>query len=100
MEYLSGESLAGRLSRVGPLALPEVVDIVDQVAAGRAAAHAHGIVHRDLKPDNVFLVPIEGRDSDLVKILDFGISKASSGDEPMDKGIFGPREDMEPAQTE
>ena len=80
MEYLSGESLARRLARVGALPVDtEVVDIVDQIAAGLAAAHAHGIVHRDLKPDNVFLVPIEGRDSDLVKILDFGISKASWG---------------------
>jgi tRNA A-37 threonylcarbamoyl transferase component Bud32 len=100
MEYLSGESLAGRLSRVGPLAAPDVVDIVDQIAAGLAAAHAHGIVHRDLKPDNVFLVPIEGRDSDLVKILDFGISKANCGDEPMDKGIFGTPEYMAPEQIE
>jgi serine/threonine-protein kinase len=100
MEYLSGESLAGRLARVGALPVPEVVDIVDQIAAGLAAAHAHGIVHRDLKPDNVFLVPIEGRDSDLVKILDFGISKANWGMEPMDKGIFGTPEYMAPEQLE
>jgi serine/threonine protein kinase len=100
MEYLSGESLAGRLERVGPLAAPEVVDIVDQIAAGLAAAHAHGIVHRDLKPDNVFLVPIEGRDSDLVKILDFGISKVNWGVEPLDNGIFGTPEYMAPEQIE
>ena len=100
MEYLSGESLGGRLARVGPLAVPEVVDIVDQVAAGLAAAHAHGIVHRDLKPDNVFLVPIEGRESDLVKILDFGISKVNWGVEPMDNGIFGTPEYMAPEQIE
>ena len=100
MEYLSGESLAGRLARVGALAVPEVVDIVDQVAAGLAAAHAHGIVHRDLKPDNVFLVPIEGRESDLVKILDFGISKVSWGSEPMENGIFGTPEYMAPEQLE
>jgi serine/threonine protein kinase len=32
-------------------------------------------VHRDLKPDNIFLVPVEGREGESVKILDFGISK-------------------------
>ena len=103
MEYLSGESLAGRLARVGALPVPDVVDIVDQIAAGLTAAHAHGIVHRDLKPDNVYLVPIEGRDSDLVKILDFGISKANCGSDPsdpMDKGIFGTPEYMAPEQLE
>src|SRR4029079_7628893 len=79
MEFLAGESLAARLAREGRLAVPAVVDIVDQIAAGLAAAHARGIVHRDLKPDNIFLVPVEGRASELIKILDFGISKVSWG---------------------
>jgi serine/threonine protein kinase len=75
MEYLAGESLAQRLVRKGPLPLDVVVGIVDQIAAGLAAAHAAHVVHRDLKPDNVFLVPVEGRQLESVKILDFGISK-------------------------
>jgi serine/threonine-protein kinase len=65
MEYLAGESLAQRLLDKGPLALDFVVGIVEQIAAGLAAAHAHGIVHRDLKPDNVFLVPVEGSRSSI-----------------------------------
>jgi hypothetical protein len=74
MEYLAGESLAQRLVREAPLPLDTVVGIVDQIAAGLSAAHAARVVHRDLKPDNVFLVPVEGREAESVKILDFGIS--------------------------
>jgi serine/threonine-protein kinase len=100
MEFLSGESLAARLSRAGRLSARAVVDIVDQIAAGLAAAHTRGIVHRDLKPDNVFLVPVEGRATDLVKILDFGISKVSWGRDAIDREICGTPQYMAPEQVE
>jgi len=100
MELLAGESLAARLARFGPLAPPVVVDIVDQIAAGVAAAHARGIVHRDLKPDNIFLVPVEGRATELVKILDFGISKLSGSGDPTDREICGTPQYMAPEQVE
>jgi eukaryotic-like serine/threonine-protein kinase len=100
MEFLSGESLAVRLARDGRLAAPAVVDIVDQIAAGLAAAHARGIVHRDLKPDNVFLVPVEGRANDLIKILDFGISTAIWSRAAMSKDICGTPQYMAPEQIE
>ena len=67
MEYLAGESLAQRLQREAPLPLDTVVGIVDQIAAGLSAAHASRVVHRNLKPDNVFLVPVEGREAESVR---------------------------------
>jgi serine/threonine-protein kinase len=100
MEYLSGESLAARLAREGRLAVAQVLDIVDQIAAGLAAAHARGVVHRDLKPDNVFLVPVEGRGAELVKILDFGISKANWRRDTTDGQICGTPQYMAPEQAE
>ena len=103
MEYLAGESLAQRLEREAPLPLDTVVGIVDQIAAGLAAAHANRVVHRDLKPDNVFLVPVEGREAESVKILDFGISKvkgSSWGRQAPEGTVMGTPLYMAPEQIE
>ena len=103
MEYLAGESLAQRLEREAPLPLDIVVGIVDQIAAGLSAAHASRVVHRDLKPDNVFLVPVEGREAESVKILDFGISKvkgSSWGRQAPEGTVMGTPLYMAPEQIE
>jgi serine/threonine-protein kinase len=79
MEYLDGESLAGRIKRQG-LTLQEATHVIGQSCSALAASHAKGIVHRDLKPDNIYLCP-RGGDRNFVKILDFGIAKLT-GDGP------------------
>ncbi len=76
MEYLEGEDLSNLLERAGPLSVPDAVDYLLQACEAIAEAHALGIVHRDLKPGNLFLT----RRADgvpAVKVLDFGISKAT-----------------------
>src|SRR5688572_807765 len=73
LELLLGESLDARLRR-GPLGADQAIWIAGQIAAGLAAAHRAGVVHRDLKPHNVFIEHRE-EDGELVKVLDFGISK-------------------------
>ncbi len=75
MELLEGRDLEARLAHSGPVPLPGAVRVVESVASALATAHAHGIVHRDLKPANIFLVTIDGQMDELVKVLDFGISK-------------------------
>lgn len=72
MEYMKSRSLAMVLSAQGPLPLPQVARIGEQVAAALIAAHQAGIVHRDVKPGNVLL-----DDHGTVKITDFGISRAT-----------------------
>ena len=75
MEYLEGESLASRLRASGPLPIEDACELGCAILSPLAAAHHAGIVHRDLKPDNVFLVR-QSR-GEMVKLLDFGISRAS-----------------------
>ncbi|MCC6993387.1 MAG: protein kinase [Deltaproteobacteria bacterium] len=76
MEFLAGESLAGRLARERPLQLDDQIAILRQLCSAVGAAHKKGIVHRDLKPDNVFLVPdVDVIGGARVKVLDFGIAK-------------------------
>lgn len=70
MEYVPSKSLAAAIQD-GPLPPYLVARVGAQAAAGLAAAHAVGVVHRDVKPGNVLL-----GDDGVVKIADFGISRA------------------------
>jgi hypothetical protein len=79
MEFLQGSDLGATLAERGPLPIPEALDYLLQAMEAVAEAHSIGIVHRDLKPANLFLT--RRRDgSPLVKVLDFGISKATQGE--------------------
>ncbi len=73
MEYLEGEDLATRLSRLGRLEPEPTYRIVAHVARALMSAHSLGIVHRDLKPENIFLV--QRYDEEIAKVLDFGIAQ-------------------------
>jgi serine/threonine-protein kinase len=77
LELLDGEDLAQVLEResVHRLAPHVAVGYVLEALKGVAQAHAIGIVHRDLKPSNLFLAK-RPDGSVVVKVLDFGISKA------------------------
>lgn len=80
MEYLKGRDLGMVSANRGALAVSEAVDYVLHACDAVAEAHSLGIVHRDLKPSNLFLT--ERPDgTPLVKVLDFGISKALHGSE-------------------
>lgn len=77
MEVVKGTTLRDLLVS-GPIAVRQTIHIAAQVAEGLAKAHEIGIVHRDLKPENLMIC-----DGGLVKILDFGLAKLSSGSEEL-----------------
>jgi tRNA A-37 threonylcarbamoyl transferase component Bud32 len=70
MELVDGPALREEMTRSGPMAADRVVELMGQVLAGLAAAHAAGVIHRDVKPANVLLAP------DGAKLGDFGIAKS------------------------
>ncbi|MCI0403179.1 MAG: serine/threonine protein kinase, partial [Acidobacteria bacterium] len=74
LELVEGEDLAQRLKRATP-PLEETLDIARQICHALEAAHERGVIHRDLKPANVKVNP-----AGKVKVLDFGLAKALSGD--------------------
>ncbi len=75
MEYLRGTDLSHVVHERGGLPVAEATEYILQACEGLAEAHGRGIVHRDLKPQNLFRTE-QPDGSALVKILDFGISKA------------------------
>jgi len=82
LELLEGEDLAQVLERELRVAPHLAVTYVLQALDGVREAHAQGIVHRDLKPSNLFLA--KRRDgSVVVKVLDFGISKAGQAQQAL-----------------
>jgi len=102
IEYLEGDDLSKLLEQRGVLPMQEAVDYVLQALEGLAQAHSIGIVHRDLKPANLFLVKRQDKTMQ-VKVLDFGISKATnplgdSGAMTSTKALLGSPYYMSPEQ--
>lgn len=70
MGYIAGETLGGRIRRLGRLPAAEVSAVMREVAWALAYAHRQGVVHRDVKPENILLEREGGR----AMVTDFGIA--------------------------
>ncbi|TDO48311.1 serine/threonine-protein kinase [Kribbella sp. VKM Ac-2571] len=70
MELVEGRTVADELAEHGALPKERAIDIVEQAAAGLAAAHRESVVHRDVKPGNLLLAA-----DGTVKVADFGIAQ-------------------------
>jgi len=86
MEMVRGRSLAQAIAE-GPMQPARVLAIFEQMVSGLRAAHAAGMIHRDVKPGNILLVPDpDGRD--FVKLVDFGLVKATQDKTVTADGVF------------
>lgn len=76
MEYVPGDPLTEFCDahRLGTRARLQV--LID-ICAAVAHAHAKGILHRDLKPSNLLVAMVDG--APMPKVIDFGIAKALTG---------------------
>jgi serine/threonine-protein kinase len=72
MEHVPGHSCAELLRDRGHLDVDQSVEIVCQGCRGLDYAHRNGVVHRDVKPGNLLV-----SDTDVVKLADFGIARAT-----------------------
>jgi serine/threonine protein kinase len=95
MEYVHGQDLRALLAKAGSQGTRVPLELALTVVAGAAAGlhHAHerrdpqgvslGIVHRDVSPSNI-MVGYDG----AVKLLDFGIAKATARSVETQSGII------------
>jgi serine/threonine-protein kinase len=82
MELLEGLDLETLVRRFGPVPPERAIHLLVQACDSLAEAHAVGLIHRDVKPANIVACHW-GLKWDFVKVLDFGLVKAtwSMGDD-------------------
>jgi serine/threonine protein kinase len=78
LEFLPGRTLGRVIVDEFPVQARRVVKIGSQILAALTEAHALGILHCDIKPENVML-ETRHDETDVVKVLDFGIAKLRDG---------------------
>jgi serine/threonine-protein kinase len=83
MEYLPGMSLAELVERYGPMPPERVIHLLRQACDALSEAHAAGLIHRDIKPGNIFAAQ-RGGVYDVAKLLDFGLVKPLTDDQPVE----------------
>jgi serine/threonine-protein kinase len=94
MELVEGRTVSAELAEHGPLPKERAIDIIEQAAAGLAAAHREDVVHRDVKPGNLLLAS-----DGTLKITDFGIAEAVGLEGPGNAVLLGTASYVAPEQV-
>jgi len=74
MELLDGLDLEMLVRDYGPVEPGRAVHLLTQLCHSLGEAHGIGLIHRDIKPANIYVCRL-GRETDWVKVLDFGMVK-------------------------
>jgi serine/threonine-protein kinase PknK len=85
MDYFERGSLRDRLSREGPLPVPDVLRVGVKIAGALAATHEAEVLHRDVKPQNI-LVSKYGEPA----LADFGVARLVDSAEATHTNAFTP----------
>jgi len=75
-EFLQGGELYDRIHEERKFSEEEAVQVISQLLSAIKHLHEKNICHRDLKPENILY---EQKESKIVKIIDFGLSKKLEG---------------------
>lgn len=94
MEFLKGRDLVDYCKGGNLLPVPTVVSIVARVAEALDYAHKQMVVHRDIKPANIMYE----RESDTVKVTDFGIARITDSSKTKTGLVLGTPSFMSPEQ--
>lgn len=98
MELLDGLDLDALVRQHGPQPPARVAQLLAQACDSLAEAHAAGLVHRDIKPANLFLCHLAGW-LDVLKVLDFGLTRAVGSNQDGRAAIEGTPAYMAPEQA-
>jgi serine/threonine protein kinase len=86
MELIEGLKISDYFDQHS-LSLCQRLELFVQVCDAIQHAHQKGVIHRDIKPSNVLVTG--GQDGKPTpKVIDFGIAKATAGQQLTDKTIF------------
>ncbi|NBW49680.1 MAG: CHASE2 domain-containing protein [Betaproteobacteria bacterium] len=94
MEFLKGSDLAEHTKPGNLMPVSSVVSVVSRVAQALDYAHRQQVVHRDIKPANIMYE----RDSDTVKVTDFGIARITDSSKTKTGLVLGTPSFMSPEQ--
>jgi len=93
LEYVDGIDLKTLIQRLAAVPPQAALPIFHAVARALAYAHSRGLVHRDVKPGNIML----GKNGE-VKLMDFGIVRATDSDLTRTGAFLGTPSYMSPEQ--
>lgn len=97
MEFVDGQTLRD-LIRARDITIDQAISYILGVLSALEYSHKAGIVHRDIKPANVMFC----RNSDMVKVMDFGIARAmadSAATMTQTQAVVGTAQYLSPEQA-